>query len=54
MLISNHEHQFRTKQDNMDLTMTTRRRTDVNCWESEYIKNFQHQNLLIDEHKLGN
>lgn len=54
MLILNQEHQFGTKQDTVDLTMTTRRRTDLNYWESEYIKKFKQQNLLIEEHKLSN
>lgn len=54
MLILNHEHQFGTKQDTVDQAMATRRRKDISCWVSEYIKNFQQQNLLLEEHKLGN
>jgi hypothetical protein len=52
MHILNHQHQFGPIQDTMDLIVTTQG-TCMNCWESYSIQNYQQQNLLTEEQKLG-
>jgi len=52
MHILNHQHQFESIQDTMDLITTTQKGMRMNFWESS-CTNYQQQNLLVEEQKLG-
>jgi hypothetical protein len=53
MHILNHQQQYGIIQDTMDPIITTWKGTHMNCWESYYIQNYQQQNPLVEEQKLG-
>jgi len=48
MHILNHQHQFETIQDTMDLITITQKGMRMNCWESS-CTNYQQQNLFTEE-----